>query len=351
MKRFFTLLVFFVSFFPIYARVNIPLDDPRISYEGLWFVQKSPTIVILDRHTENVINNPESGISLSSKPYAYTQSGVRIRFKTSSPTISLRFADRENGGRAGLHNGFAVYANGKLIAIYETLSFIVNRPQNKSCEYEIVLPSLYAVSFTELSLDSGFSLDKLAPIDKPIYAAIGTSITEGTGQQSASFLTYPFILANELGWNLYNLAVAGAHTGWPIALLLKDKKVDYITVEFGFNDWMWDNKALSIKADQYGRLLDSLRLFQKNAKIFCITPLVTSKTTSQMGAPFKLNDFSEMILHLVKQRQENGDKKLFIIYGDKLSDTKMLDDGVHLNETGARKFALKLKKSLIRYCK
>ncbi len=185
-----------------------------------------------------------------------------------------------------LQNGFAIYAESVQIAIEEQLSFTIYAPDSgTSVSYEVVLPSLYAVDLTGLSLKEGYQLDEIDPIDKPVYAAIGNSITHGTRHQSASFLTYPFVLDRSGGWNLYNLAVAGARTGWPMALLFKDKHVDYITIALGFNDWMRDNKPLSDKLYQYEKLLDSLRSFQPEAKIFCITPLTTIMTTTQLGAP------------------------------------------------------------------
>ncbi|MCF7740467.1 MAG: T9SS type A sorting domain-containing protein [Candidatus Marinimicrobia bacterium] len=326
---------------------SIPLDHKFIQYEGIWFPEIDSAKVIFNRHTSSVLEHPESGISASSRPYAYTQTGIRIRFKTSSPTIILEFQERENSGTLGLRNGFGIYADSVRIAIKEKLSFAIKKPKgNSSVLYEIVLPSLHGVNFTGLKLNKKYALEKIEPIRKPTYAAIGNSITHGTGQQSSSFFTYPFVLAREMGWNLYNLAVAGAQTGWPIALLFKNKNVDYITIALGFNDWMWDDAKLSLKRKQYNKLLDTLRYWQPEAKIFCITPLKTTKSESQFDVPFSLQDYREMSIDLIKKRRKEGDKNTFVISGNSISEVFMLADGIHLNIRGADQFARNLEKKI-----
>ena len=229
----------------------------------------------------------------------------------------MQFEQREDGGHMGLENGFAIYADGNKIAVKE-----------------------------QLSIKEDYQLESIAPNNNPVYAAIGNSITHGTGHQSASFLTYPYVLADSMNWNLYNLAIAGARTGWPIALLFKNKEVDFITIALGFNDWMWDNKPLSDKLHQYEKLLDSLRYFQSNAKIFCITPLSTAKTETQLGAPFSLQDYRTMLMRHVNTRRNLGDHNIFLVHGDSLSNPSMLMDGIHLSKTGAPLFAAKLQEKL-----
>jgi lysophospholipase L1-like esterase len=322
----------------------VPLNNPDFLSEGLWYPVVDSTRVIFNRHTKEVLLHPESGISATSRPYAYTQTGVRIRFKTASPFVHMEFEQREEGGHLGLENGFAIYADNQQIAIKEKLNFTINTPaKDSSVVYKVLLPSLYAINLTEISIADGHHLKSVKPSKKPTYAAIGNSITHGTGHQSASFLTYPYVLADSMEWNLHNLAVAGARTGWPVSLLFKDKKVDYITILLGFNDWMWDNKPLSDKLYQYEKLLDSLLSFQPDAEIFCITPLTTTKTETQLNAPFDLQDYRTMLIRHVSRRRNLGDKNLHIIHGDSISNPSMLMDGIHLSKKGAPLFACNLK--------
>lgn len=349
MKIFTTILAIFLITAGLQARVNIPLNHPGISYDGIWFARVSPERVVLNRHTEEVLTNPGSGISAGSKPYAYTQSGVRIRFRTSSPTVKLSFEENLSGGRVGLKNGFAVYAAGRRIAVHDSLSFIIISPgKNVIIEYEVLLPSMHAVDFTGMSLDDGYDLGAVLPLNKPVYAAIGNSITHGNGQQSASYLTFPYILSQLMSWDLHNLAVGGAHTGWSIALLLKNRHVDYITVELGFNDWMWDTKSLEEKSATYNKLLDTLRAYHSVADIFCITPLMTTYTVPKLAVPFTLEQYREMVRKTVAQRREKGDMHLYVINGNAITDSTMLKDGIHLNVEGAEKFASRLRGEIVK---
>ncbi|MFP4548508.1 MAG: GDSL-type esterase/lipase family protein [Fidelibacterota bacterium] len=326
------------------ADVSIPLNDPNIAYEGVWFPEIDSNRVIFNRHTEEVLTNGESGISATSKVYAYTQTGIRIRFSTDSPTIQMSFEPRDGGGKMGLTQAFAVFADSTIINVFETLVFTIDSPKPDSIvNYEVTLPSLHAVNFTGLTLKDGHQLSTLPANNLPDYVAVGNSITNGTGHQSATHLTYPFIMAQTMKWNLTNLAVAGARTGWPIAQLFRDKPVDFVTILLGFNDWMWDNKTLEYKIGQYTKLLDTLRYYQPAAKIFCITPLTTTKTDPQYQVPFTLQQYREALARTINRRSSrSGDPNLFLIHGDSISTKSMLMDGIHLGQAGAPLFAAKL---------
>ncbi len=319
---------------------ELPLNHPYLSYEGLWFAQTDSNQVLFDRHLESVLTHPESGISATSKPFAYTQTGVRIRFKTASPRISLEFEARPGGGFLGTDNAFAVYCDSMQIAVFDELQFAFQSPDsNRSHEYNIVLPSLWPVNLTAFALRDGYELEELSADSRPRYVAIGNSIAHGTGHQSASFHTYPYVLADLQGWHLTNLAVAGARMGWPIATEFKDKEADFITIHLGFNDWSWDNKPLGEKEAMYHKLLDTLRYYQPHAFIFCLTPIYTTHTQSNMNCPFTLDELRQVIDRAVMQRQRSGDDKLFAILGPHISDGSMLMDGVHLSADGAGRFA------------
>ncbi len=113
-------------------------------------------------------------------------------------------------------------------------------------------------------------------MNKPIYVSLGDSKTHVTGQYVSSAKTYPFLLASQIKWNLYNFAVAGSSIGWAMALNLKGKTVDHITIEFGYNDREYLSESLATRQIQYEKLIDSLRLFQPNVKLYCISPLVSA---------------------------------------------------------------------------
>ncbi|MCX6182429.1 MAG: SGNH/GDSL hydrolase family protein [Bacteroidetes bacterium] len=325
-----------------FAKVSIALDNPNISYDGVFYPVKTPTKVELNRHLTSMVSNWESGIGGTwINQWVITQTGVRIRFKTASPAIDMAFTQRATGGTIGAtpNSGFSVFVNGTAIATYSSLSFTVNNPTPGSeTTFEVSLPNLWAVDFTGMQLTDGYNLSDPGQLNRPVYVAIGNSITHGTGQYVSSAKTYPFILANKMGWDLHNIAVAGATLGWAVALNTKGKHVDYITVKIGFNDWKYSTGSLGSKKTEYGRLLDSLRAYHPEAKIYCISPIYSSDNSG--AAPYALEDFRTMVENLVIARQAT-DHLLCLIVGSDISDASMLASGdpTHLSEYGANAFA------------
>lgn len=327
---------------------SVPLNHEYLKYDGLFYPVISSAKVEFNRHRPEVYNNQESGIyGTWIRQWVITQSGVRVRFKTSSPVIKMTFEKREGGGTIGTSpaNGFTVFADSIQIASFSSLSFEINNPKSSATLFEVVLPNLWAVNLIGFELEEGKVLEDPAVHIKPVYVSIGNSITHGTGQYVASSKTYPFLLSKRMNWELYNIAVAGATLGWAMALNVKGKKVDVITVKLGFNDWKYLSTPLNQQRVQYERLIDSLRKFQPDAKIYCVTPLYTSDQSG--AAPYTLDQFRTMVEEVVTQRMFT-DKKLFLFKGPEMSDASMLASGdpVHLSESGAAKLANRLAEAI-----
>ena len=246
-----SLLLIFLSTISIEkssAQNVLSLDNPYLKYDGAFYTQVSPNLVTFDRHKSEVYDNSDSGIfGMWIRQWVITQTGIRIRFKTSSPTIKFTFQQRINGGTIGATptNGFAIFADSIFITSYSSLSFTITNPNiGSSTFYEVSLPNLWAVDLTGMELENSYTLEDPGNINKPIYVALGDSKTHGTGQYVSSAKTYPFLLASQLKWNLHNIAVAGSSTGWAMALNVKGKQVDKITLEFGYNDWEYLAESL-----------------------------------------------------------------------------------------------------------
>ena len=320
------------------AQNIVSLDNPYIHYDGTFYTQPTPTLVTFDRHKPEVYNNPESGIyGAWIRQWVITQTGIRVRFKTKSPQITFTFQQRTGGGTIGSlpTGGFGVFADSVFIGSYSTLSFTINNPHaGASTFYEVSLPNLWAVDLIGMELSDTYILDDPGILNKPVYVAIGDSKTHGTGQYVSSAKTYPFLLASEMKWNLYNIAVAGATSGWAMALNVKGQQVDYITIEIGYNDWATLTDPLSTRQIQYEQLIDSLRAYLPNAKIYCISILATTSVSGT--APYTIDAYRKMIKDVVAFRQQT-DSKLFLIPGPAVSDISMLasGDAVHLSEYGA----------------
>ncbi|MFZ9846681.1 MAG: GDSL-type esterase/lipase family protein [Flavobacteriales bacterium] len=336
------LLFLLLSATTVAAKVHISLDDPNISYDGVFYTVITPNKVEFNRHLSSMLNDWSSGIAGQwMNQWVITQTGVRIRFKTASVTIDLKFSKRAGGGTIGTlpTTGFTVFVNGVESATFSDTTFtIVNPNAGTSNTFEVTLPNLWAVDFVGMEIDDTYSLDAISPLNKPVYVAIGNSITHGTGQYVSAAKGYPFLLAKKMDWDLHNIAVAGATLGWSIAKNIKGKQVDYITIKIGFNDWKYSTASLASKRTEYTKLLDSLRAYQPNAKIICISPLYSSDNSG--AAPYSLQDFRDMVIDLVSKRMQTEDN-LCLLIGTEFSDASMLAPGdpTHLSEYGASKIA------------
>jgi len=338
------ILILFFNF-SFFASNPQALNHPSIQYEGVFYPIITENKVVFNRHLQNMKSDWESGIAGEwINQWVICQTGIKIRFKTASPTIQLSFEKREGGGAIGNSptNGFSVFVKGNEIQKFSSLNFTIQHPNPGNPEtFEVSLPNLWAVNFTGLELEDGYELYNQIDLNLPVYVSIGNSITHGTGQYVSSAKTYPFILAQKSNWNLHNLAVAGATLGRAIAKNIKNQKVDIITILIGFNDWKYTTASFQTKKNEYEKLLDSLRHYQPNAKIYCITPLFSSDKNG--SAPYTLQEFRDMVTEVISTKQQN-DKNICLINGPSISDASMLASGdpVHLSESGANKLAQNL---------
>ncbi|UBM63382.1 SGNH/GDSL hydrolase family protein [Candidatus Sulfidibacterium hydrothermale] len=327
------------------AKQFIKPNDNRIRIEGAFFLKKTDNKMIINRHEKKIIDIPETEANPKN---AFTQSGVTLSFVSDSKNIKILLSPRK--GTSHRHSVFGVFKNGKLykqIAVLPRKDTAFNgiafqNPDGKTAVWEIVFPPYYGVNFNGIETDKGSHFAAAPQKDKPVYVAIGNSITQGTGQ-TAGFQTWPWILAQKEGWQLYNLAVGGSKISWPFALELAGKKVDVITILWGYNDW---NKGYTPKKQiipRYTKLLSILLKDHPKAKIYCITPTFTYRQQPKHGT-VSLNEIRQAEADVVRKFQKKGYKNLFLIDGKSLTGPENMKpkgskDVVHFTPKGARLFA------------
>ncbi len=316
-------------------------DNKNIVFEGAFFIEKSNDKVILNRFDKAFLSNNET---FANPVKANTQSGVSIIFSTNSSLVSLHFEKREDAQHR--QEVFGIFKNGKFFKKITGLDFTLqSKNKGKFNEWKIVLPTFCGVNFKGVEIDSNAELKEVKRKQKPVYVAIGNSITHGVGQDGASYLSYPFLLAQQKNWQLYNLAVGGSKISWPVAQLLKNKKVDVISILWGYNDW---NSSFTIDGEikpYYKKLISELRKVQPDARIYCILPTTSKRTTSKKGND-SLDDIRNAEKEIIRSFQEKGDKNLFVINGKALTTISDLHDDVHFSVDGAAKFAKELGKKI-----
>lgn len=317
-------------------------DDPDIRYSGAIHAAISETAAELLRFTPAFLELQPQG--KWSKTNARTQSGITISFKTNSPFIALDFSELEDSEIRD--RNFAVFKNGKLLQEgIKTLSFEVINAAEDHAEWTVSLPSFSGVKFNGLKLTEGYSLSSLDEDERPVYAAIGNSITHGVGQDNGSHLTYPFLLAKSLGYQLYNLGIGGSRVTSLMAQNLNSLNPKLITVLWGYNDMM-NSQPLSQMFTEYEDLLSTLMQQFPQAYI-CV--ILQTYTTTAAGTANPVNTIEALRTGQKKIVERLATTHSNLSYFDGWDSTygaENLADVVHLSKVGAANLATALYEEL-----
>jgi lysophospholipase L1-like esterase len=327
---------------------NVPVDNRYIYVKGAAYVIRSPDKLFYKRFSDTTINAPDA-IRMFPTETARTTSGVSIQFKTKSSFIHLAFSPEKGLSEKGI---FGVLRNG---SFFKSIPFSAEEakagltlkldslPVNEAAVYEVLLPSYSNLALTGIDLADNASLLKYKPSKKKIYISFGDSITHGRGQDGATFLTYPYQLAEKMGMDYFNLAVGSARVSMPIARMSADlPKASVITILTGYNDMNGESKPLAQFEKDYRDYLTVIRQNQPKAKIFCISLLYT-KTKMNAKTKATTEDYRTAVENIVSEFKQK-DKKLYFIAGETVSSLENLQPGentdkVHLTVKGANLLA------------
>lgn len=327
---------------------KIALTDPNLHVLGANYSTRTPNKLTYSRFSTACLNAPAQERMFNAKK-AKTCSGIRIQFATKASELKLTFSPEE-----GLNRGaeFAVLQNNQMTNTFafnakqskkEMVLHICSKSPGTQTVYEVVLPSFCNVALTTLELKDG-ELSTYTPPQKPIYLAIGNSITHGVGQGSATYLTYPYLLAKKLDVNYFNLAVGGAKISQAVAKQLAEMpQADMITILIGYNDLMFDSKSVEEYVSAYTKYLTTIRANQPKAKIYCIS-LTHTRASGNSKTNIVPEDYRKALKHLVQDFKQKGDNNLVFVAGDAITSEANLrqqptKDKVHFSIEGASLFA------------
>lgn len=332
------------------ARKTVSMTDSSILVSGANYVERTEAKITFSRFNEDILALPSSKTAFNATK-ARTTTGVSISFETNSPNVELTFVKE-----AGINRGadFGIFKNG---SFYEEKHFSAKECEdtlrlqlNGSLEdnhWRVTLPSLCNVALVGLALDDAYSLSSSKIDSKPVYIALGNSITHGVGQKSATYLTYPFLLSEALGFELYNLAVGGAKVSQALAEMLSEMpQAHLITLLIGYNDMHSNNKSIDQFRSDYRHFLKSLRQHQPNADVYCISMTYTRSLGNETTGIVP-DDYRQVVKEVAEEWQKKDDKFYFVA-GDKLTSEKNLkadqiSDKVHFGIEGAAMFAKALE--------
>lgn len=322
---------------------HIAPNNENIQVYGSHYLRMEGDEMILHRHSDTVYKRKHRE-NLFNPLKARTSAGMYIEFKSNSPTIKFKFKTAKGNPKYAF---FTVFQDGefdqKKAFKYEedaemTLEIIAKNTKKETL-YRITLPLITDIHFLGLEIEDKFKLCKLKKEGKPIYVAYGDSITHGIGQKNTSE-TYPYQLAEKMGYELFNAAVTGARTSTAMAEMIRDdfKKIDMITILIGYNDYSWKGLSAEDYATQYAKVLRILREKHPDTKIYCISLTHTTQNISKKSK-IPAEDYRKVVREIIAKRQKNGDKNIFLVKGEDITTIANLKDKVHFSIDGAKLFA------------
>jgi lysophospholipase L1-like esterase len=328
--------------------VNLPLDSSLIYIKGANYVKRSPAEIIPCRFSDHVLNSNRSRLNFNPANAKWT-SGIKMIFATAAKNITVKMNLMPFKRKASVT--FRIYRDGKLLKDFYFVKLNEVNPiaiklassDNKLHRYRIDFPTTTTLAVTGLKIDKGAVLQTIKFPNKPVYIAMGDSVTHGSvGLDGLAAKTYPALLADKLGYNLYNLGIGGSKVSVPAGEMLKDwSKVDLITLLIGFNDYSWGGVNIKDYRASYIKLIEAIRKNHPNVPLFCIT-LTYTRLNKSKKTGIAADEYRQTVHDVVQVFQQRGDNKIFLLYGDELTDATCLHDSVHLNVKGNKILADKL---------
>lgn len=346
MKHFRIIIPFILTPLLLQAEsTKIPANSDNIHISGLKYVTSDPHELTLQRFRPDILQIPSPKLGVNPDK-ARNPSGGVISFATDSPSWTARFHVSISNY---MGSGFGVFENGKLVKEFKyspkekDIEFNITARKKGVSVFEIALPSYSTVEFLGVELKLGHDLKPHKPAVKPVYIALGDSISHGSGQDGYGHKTWPFLLSRKLNMELYNLAVGGGKISVPVAEMLEDwATVDLITILVGYNGLHFNGKSPEQYITDYTALLDTVRKNHPKTKIACISLLYTRKQVSEKTG-HTVDEYRNALERLIKKRQTT-DPNLVFIPGESISSEKNLrtdnpNDPVHLGIEGAAMLA------------
>jgi lysophospholipase L1-like esterase len=332
---------------------SIPLESDRICFKGAKYVYREDSQIAPLRFSREVLaTNPAQ---LNFNPgVARMSSGIEMCFSTDSSTISVKALLKPFRKEKAAY--FQVYRDGQLFKEFE-----FSRPKENDLpvemalfaedgavhNYRIVFPATAEVVVTGLTLDVDSELEPMTPEKKPVYVALGDSISQGTmALFGRSEWSYPFLLSRALGYDLYNLGVGGSRVSVAIGEMLADwEQIDLMTLLIGANDFSWAAVPPAKYRTNYIKLIEAVRRHHPDVPLFCITLTYTTREAGDSGDATEA--YRQVVRDVVKEFQAAGDDRIFLLEGEELSGTDCLSDWVHLSIEGNRTVAGNLYKKIL----
>jgi len=290
-------------------------------------------------------------------------SGISIRFKTNSPSISVKwelsnFREHSNMSRicaSGLDLYCLVdnkwqYVRSGIPTNFKTEQLLVSEMDTITKEFTLNLPLYDGIENIEIGIKKGFEISKSADdyrIKNPIVF-YGTSITQG-GSASRPGLAYPSIISRDLNVETINLGFSGnGKFENSVGLALCE-----IDAEMYVIDCVPNSSPEVIKQNTFN-LIKQIRKAKPKTPILLVESIIQEysyfqKTDKTIFGGLKYIQFQNYELKNAYNKSiEEGIDNLFYLSSDGLIgyDHEGTIDGTHLNDLGMKRIAGKIENKI-----
>ncbi|WP_269523693.1 SGNH/GDSL hydrolase family protein [Coraliomargarita parva] len=264
-------------------------------------------------------------------------SGVRVRFRTTSPELALgvKILSEDEPAPA-----FDLVSEGELlttVAADPKANEVRFTGLESSRTYEIWLPVFTQLCLQSFTVTEGSSVEPVSD-DRLRWLSYGSSITHCRAATSPA-LTWPAIAARKHDLHLTNLGYgANCHLEPMQGRLIRDLPVDIITLKLGINVYgMASLNKRTFAAAAIG-LVKLIREKHPMTPIGLITPIFCPYGEVNPNAvEMTLENYREQLRIAYRALKEQGDDKLFLFEGRELfweEDAVLLPDDLHPNGEG-----------------
>lgn len=324
--------------------VPVPLNSERIYFKGANYLYGDEAQIEPLRFSREVLELPMSQLNFNPE-IARMSSGIQMVFSTRSPVIQVDLLLKPF--RQNQTATCRVYCDGVLDKDFtfqreqedNSVQIDLEHNDGKIHCYRIDLPSTAEAVVTGFLIDKNFDLEPIRFKAQPVYVALGDSITHGSvALEGVSCLSYPALLSQKLGYDLYNLGVGGSRVSPVIGEMLADwYQIDLITLLIGANDFSWAGVPPERYRKKYEELLAAIRKHHPTVPLYCITLTYTTRAAGKTGDSTEA--YRQVVREVVLGKRDRGDGNIFLLEGPAMSGSDDLHDWVHLSKKGNQRFA------------
>ena len=319
--------------------INIDPTNPNLIYEGVLESDISSSKATFYRMKKSYVSTSVSGYYDQKR--AAASAGICILFKTSSPVIKAHFQENLILGSAVFWHTFDVFKNGEYYGKFQDLDFEISNPTGELAFWKITLPTFSTIEFINLELLTGYTVEPIAVFNKPVYIAIGNSITHGQGISiNSTALSYPFLVADSLNYELYNWAIGGSKVYDGILdNLSTDISPDLVSILWGYNDVHYSTGDDFLANSTFVNYEIIITTFAHDYPDACIMAILPTTTTNPINTSVRTIDSLKSGQLQIIQNLQKTYSNISFMHGTDYTDVSSLNDAVHLNQNGNQRLA------------